>query len=161
MGMEVNNENVSIFTSLFSVTPRLSAIYVLAAYRLERRRSRHKAGRAIISGVMPALVAGIHALLNIRMQGGFVYMMTNKRNGILYVGVTSNLVRRVYEHREGLVEGFTKRYGLKRLVYYERHDDMRHAIQREKTIKHWSRAWKVRTVHGFNPDWDDLFDAIS
>ncbi|SRR5579885_260881 len=110
---------------------------------------------------MPALVAGIHVLLNYFMQGGFVYMMTNKRNGILYVGVTSDLVRRVYEHREGLVEGFTRQYGLRRLVYYERHDDIRSAIQREKTLKHWPRAWKVRTIHGFNPDWNDLYDAIS
>ncbi|HLL27060.1 MAG TPA: GIY-YIG nuclease family protein [Xanthobacteraceae bacterium] len=95
------------------------------------------------------------------MRGGFVYIMTNKRNGVLYVGVTSDLVRRVHEHREGLVDGFTKRYGLKRLVYYERHDEMRSAIQREKVIKHWSRAWKVRMIHGFNPDWDDLFDAVT
>jgi len=109
---------------------------------------------------MAGLVPAIHALLNIRMQGGFVYMMTNKRNGILYVGVTSDLVRRAYEHREGLVEGFSKQYGLKRLVYYEQHGDIRSAIQREKTMKHWPRAWKVRTIHGFNPDWDDLYDAI-
>ena len=95
------------------------------------------------------------------MRSGFVYIMTNKRNGVLYVGVTNDLTRRAYEHREGLIEGFTKRYGLKRLVYYERHDEMRNAIQREKAIKHWSRAWKVRTIHEFNPDWADLFDALS
>ena len=110
---------------------------------------------------MAGLVPAIHALLNCGMQGGFVYIMSNKRNGILYVGVTNDLLRRAHEHRNGLVQGFTKQYGLKRLVYYERHDDIRSALQREKTIKHWSRAWKVRTVHGFNPKWDDLFDAIS
>jgi putative endonuclease len=111
--------------------------------------------------VMAGLVPAIHALLNCRMRGGFVYIVTNKRNGTLYIGVTNDLIRRAYEHREGLIKGFTKRYGLKRLVYYERHDDMRGAIQREKTMKHWPRAWKVRTIHGFNPEWDDLFDALS
>ena len=73
--------------------------------------------------------------------------MTNGRNGVLYAGVTSNLPRRAFEHREGLVKGFTKRYGLKRLVYYEQFDHIRDAIQREKTIKHWPRAWKVRLIH--------------
>ena len=110
---------------------------------------------------MPGPVPGIHALLNCGMQGGFVYIVTNKPNGILYVGVTSDLLRRAHEHREGIIKGFTQRYGLKRLVYYERHDDIRIAIQREKTIEHWPRAWKVRTIHGFNPEWSDLYDALS
>jgi len=86
--------------------------------------------------------------------------MTNGRNGVLYAGVTSNLPRRALEHREGLVKGFTKRYGLKRLVYYEQFDHIRDAIQREKTIKHWPRAWKVRLIHSMNPDWDDLYDTL-
>jgi putative endonuclease len=68
------------------------------------------------------------------------------------------LPRRAYEHREGLVEGFTKRHGLKILVYAERFDDIRDAIQREKNIKHWRRAWKVRLIHAMNPEWDDLYD---
>ncbi len=110
---------------------------------------------------MAGLVPAIHALLNQNMRRAFVYIITNKRNGALYVGVTNDLIRRAYEHREGLVEGFSKRYGLKRLVYYERHDEIRSAIQREKTMKHWPRAWKVRTIQGFNPDWNDLFDAFS
>jgi putative endonuclease len=88
------------------------------------------------------------------MAGGWVYFMTNRRNGILYVVVTGNLPRRAYEHREGLVEGFTKRYGLKMLVYCEHFDDIRDAIQREKAIKHWPRAWKVRLIHAANPDWE-------
>jgi putative endonuclease len=92
---------------------------------------------------------------------GFVYIMTNRRNGILYTGVTSDLVRRCCQHRDGLVDGFTKRYGLKHLVYFEQHDDIRSAIQREKTIKHWSRAWKVRLIHGQNPDWEDLFESLT
>jgi putative endonuclease len=70
------------------------------------------------------------------MRGGWVYFMTNKPNGILYAGVTSNLARRAFEHREGLISGFSKRYGLKRLVYCEQYDDIRLAIQREKTLKH-------------------------
>ncbi len=94
------------------------------------------------------------------MAGGWVYFMTNKRNGILYAGVTSSLPRRTFEHREGLVAGFSKRYGLKRLVYYEYFDDIRDAIQREKAIKHWPRAWKVRLLHGMNPAWDDLYDTL-
>jgi putative endonuclease len=94
------------------------------------------------------------------MAGGWVYFMTNKRNGTLYVGVTSVLPKRAYEHREGLVDGFTKQYGLTRLVYYERHDTIQSAIQREKNIKHWPRAWKVRLVHSTNPEWDDLYDTL-
>ena len=93
-------------------------------------------------------------------MGGWVYIMTNRRNGTLYVGVAGDLPRRAYQHREGLVDGFTKRYGLKMLVYYEHHDDIRTAIQREKTIKHWPRAWKVRLTHGMNPEWKDLYKAL-
>jgi putative endonuclease len=94
------------------------------------------------------------------MTGGWVYMMTNRPNGTLYVGVTSDLARRVWEHREGLADGFTKRYGLKQLVYVERFDDIATAIQREKTLKHWVRAWKVRVVEKDNPNWDDLYDRL-
>jgi putative endonuclease len=86
--------------------------------------------------------------------------MTNRRNGILYAGVTSNLPRRAYEHREGLIEGFTKRYGPKILVYAKRFDDIRDAIQREKNIKHWPRAWKVRLIHAMNPEWEDLYETL-
>ena len=96
---------------------------------------------------MPALVAGIHVLLAGVAMAAFVYFMTNCRNGILYVGMTTNLPARAYQHREGLIAGFTKRYALKKLVYYEVFDDVRDAIQREKTIKHWPRAWKVRLIH--------------
>ncbi len=94
------------------------------------------------------------------MPGGWVYIMTNRPNGTLYVGVTSNIARRVWEHREGVVEGFTKQYGLKRLVYVEAHEEIRAAIQREKTIKHWERAWKVALIIGMNPGWADLFDTL-
>jgi putative endonuclease len=94
-------------------------------------------------------------------MGGWVYMMTNRPNGTLYVGVTSDLERRVGEHRAGLIEGFTKRYGLKRLVYAERHDDIRTAIQRERNMKHWPRAWKLDLILQQNPDWDDLYEPVA
>jgi putative endonuclease len=95
------------------------------------------------------------------MAGGFMYFVTNKRDGILYVGVTADLPRRAYEHRSGTIKGFSKSYRLKKLVYYERFDDIRDAIQREKTIKHWPRAWKVRLIHAMNPAWDDLYDQLA
>jgi putative endonuclease len=95
------------------------------------------------------------------VQGGWVYIMTNRPNGTLYTGVTSDLARRAWEHREGVADGFTKRYGLKRLVYAERHDDIRVAIQREKNIKHWPRAWKVALILRQNPDWNDLYDQLA
>jgi putative endonuclease len=79
----------------------------------------------------------------------------------LYVGVTSDLARRVWEHREAVLEGFTKRCGLKRLVYVERRDDIRLAIQREKLMKHWPRAWKVQLILAENPNWDDLYDRLA
>lgn len=94
------------------------------------------------------------------MKGGWVYIMTNKPDGTLYVGVTSDLARRVFEHREGLFEGFTKTYGLTRLVYAERHDSIESAIQRERNIKHWRRSWKVQLIHSINPAWDDLYDTF-
>ena len=93
-------------------------------------------------------------------MGGWVYIMTNRRNGTLYIGVTSDLPRRAYEHRESLIDGSTKRYRLKMLVYYEHHEDIYNAIQREKIIKHWPRAWKVRLIHSMNPDWADLYGSL-
>jgi putative endonuclease len=93
-------------------------------------------------------------------MGGWVYIMSNRRNGTLYVGVASDLPRRVYQHREGTIKGFTKRLGLKILVYYEPYDDIRTAIQREKNMKHWPRAWKVRPIHGLNPEWKDFYDEL-
>jgi len=107
------------------------------------------------------LVPAIHVLPSFDMAGGYVYILTNRPNGILYDGVTNDLVRRVFEHRSGFVEGFTKRYGLKRLVCFEKFEDIRDAIQREHNIKHWSRAWKVRTIIAANPGWDDLYPTIT
>ena len=110
---------------------------------------------------MAGLVPAIHAMQNRAMKGGWVYIMTNHANGVLYVGVTLNLPRRAFEHREGLIEGFTKRDGLKRLVYYERFDDIREAIQREKNMKHWKRAWKAKLILDMNPEWRDLYEDFA
>ena len=95
------------------------------------------------------------------MPDYFVYVLTNKPRGTLYVGVTNDLIRRTHEHREGAVPGFTKRYGLKQLVYFERYDNPTAAIQREKNIKHWSRAWKLDLVNSANPQWRDLYNDIA
>ena len=89
-----------------------------------------------------------------------VYILASRPNGTLYVGVTSDLARRVWEHRENLVDGFTRRYGVHRLVYYEIHGDMRAAITREKQIKKWKREWKIRLIEEMNPEWEDLFESI-
>ena len=111
--------------------------------------------------VIPAQ-AGIHDLTKtMRMKNGYVYILTNKPNGILYIGVTNNLVRRIYEHKEKMVDGFTKQYGLNRLIYYEIHDSMEAAIHREKCMKEWTRAWKVRRILEKNPGWDDLYNEIA
>ena len=95
------------------------------------------------------------------MAAYYVYFLTNKPRGTLYVGVTNDLVRRVHEHREGVVKGFTKHYGLKQLVHFEAYDNPRLAIQREKNIKHWKRAWKIDLVNGSNPQWRDLYKNIT
>ena len=98
---------------------------------------------------------------NKSMPGGWVYIVTNRPNGTLYVGVTSDLARRLWEHREAVADGFTKKYGLKRLVWAERHDDIRSVIQREHNLKHWPRAWKVQLVLAGNPGWNDLYDQLA
>ncbi len=89
-----------------------------------------------------------------------VYIMTNKRNGTLYTGVTSDLIKRVYEHKNGLTPGFTQQYGCKFLVYYEAIEDMRSAIAREKQIKGGSRKKKIALIESFNPEWHDLYDEL-
>ena len=90
-----------------------------------------------------------------------VYIVTNKRNGTVYIGVTGDLVRRTWQHRTGAVPGFTKRYGLKRLVWYELHDSIEAAIQREKTMKSWPRQWKLNVIEERNPRWRDLWNEIT
>ncbi len=87
----------------------------------------------------------------------YVYILASKRNGTLYTGVTSDLIRRVYEHRSGLVSGFTKRYGVHKLVYFERLEDVNSAITREKQLKKWKRNWKIEITERNNPEWRDLY----
>ena len=90
------------------------------------------------------------------MKQYYVYILASRRNGTLYVGVTNDLLRRMYEHRHGLVPGFTKKYGVHILVYYEETPDVKAAIAREKQIKKWNRAWKLEIIESMNPDWNDL-----
>jgi len=91
----------------------------------------------------------------------FVYFVASRPGGALYVGVTSNLVRRIHEHRTGAIKGHTKRYSISQLVHFESYPDVRDAIQREKNIKHWPRAWKTRLIAHNNPTWRDLFEEIA
>ena len=95
------------------------------------------------------------------MKGGWVYIMTNRPNGTLYIGVTSNIARRIHEHRTGVGSDFTRRYGLTRLVYAEWHEEILRAIQREKNMKDWPRAWKARLISRTNPEWRDLSDDLT
>ena len=89
-----------------------------------------------------------------------VYILASKRNGTLYIGVTSDLIKRVWEHKNDLVQGFTRRYGVHQLVWYELHDTMESAIQREKRLKEWKRNWKLQLIESMNPDWEDLYHRI-
>jgi putative endonuclease len=93
-------------------------------------------------------------------MSAWLYILGSKPGGTLYVGVTNDLVRRVFEHREGSAKGFTKRYAVKALVYYELHETVPLAIQREKNIKHWSREWKIDLIVSLNPEWRDLYSEI-
>ena len=88
---------------------------------------------------------------------GYVYIMASQRNGTLYLGVTSDLIKRVWEHRNGIIGGFTKRYGCKMLVWYEAYDDLEEARLRELRMKEWRRAWKLELIETMNPNWDDLY----
>ena len=94
------------------------------------------------------------------MKQFYVYIMTNQKRGTLYIGVTSDLVRRVYEHKNGLVDGFTKKYELHRLVYYEIVGCAEEAIQREKRLKKWRRASKIELIENANPEWEDLYSKV-
>jgi putative endonuclease len=127
----------------------------------DRNRSGHtdipqRHGRCTFS---PRVVTAIHGQHTRPMRRCF-YVYINRPNGTLYIGVTNDIARRAWEHREGIFDGFTKRYGLKRLVYFEVFDSIVVAIQREKTMKHWSRAWKVRLIMRTNPEWDDLYETL-
>ncbi len=89
-----------------------------------------------------------------------VYILASKKNGVLYTGVTSSLIKRVWEHKQGLFDGFSKKYNIKQLVYFELHDEIYAAISREKNIKKWKRNWKLSLIEKSNPEWIDLWDKI-
>jgi putative endonuclease len=91
----------------------------------------------------------------------WVYILASRIGGTLYIGVTSDLIRRVYEHRSGFVPSFTDKYGVYRLVHYERFDDIEKALWREKRLKKWKRAWKIQLIEETNPNWDDLYPSIA
>ena len=90
----------------------------------------------------------------------YIYIMTNKSNTTLYIGVTSNLIKRIYEHKNSLADGFSKRYNVKKLVYYEVYESIEEAIKREKQLKSWKRDWKNKLIDDMNPDWVDLYGEI-
>ncbi len=89
-----------------------------------------------------------------------IYMLTNRRDGVLYIGVTSNLLKRIWEHKNNIVDGFSKRYNAHKLVWYELHPTMDSAIVREKRLKNWKREWKISLIEQTNPQWNDLYDGI-
>lgn len=94
------------------------------------------------------------------MKDYYVYILASKRNGTLYTGVTSDLIKRVWDHKSHFIKGFTSQYNVHQLVYYEVHGDIMEAIQREKNIKAWKRLWKLRLIEQENPDWEDLYDGL-
>jgi len=94
------------------------------------------------------------------MRQYYVYILASKRNGTLYIGVTNDLVRRVHQHRQEIVEGFTKKYNVHKLMYFETTNDIHAALEREKRLKAWKRAWKIRLIQESNPDWKDLYESI-
>ena len=90
----------------------------------------------------------------------YVYILASKRNGTLYTGMTSDLIKRVWQHKNSLIDGFTKKYQIQNLVYFEAHKSAEEAIKREKQIKKWNRSWKLRLIEEQNPNWDDLYEHI-
>jgi putative endonuclease len=94
------------------------------------------------------------------MKTYYVYILASKRNGTLYISVTNNLIRRVYEHKNDLINGFAKKYKVHMLVYYEHANDIYSAIQREKRLKKWERKWKIELIETMNPDWHDFYEEL-
>jgi putative endonuclease len=91
----------------------------------------------------------------------YLYIMANKRNGVLYIGVTANLIKRVFEHKSNLVEGFTQKYNVHTLIYYEVYGNVEDAIKREKNMKKWKRNWKIKLINKKNPQWEDLYPEVT
>jgi putative endonuclease len=109
-----------------------------------------KAGNPVLPGVGKS-----------RERTFWVYILANRLGGTLYIGVTNDLIRRVYEHRTDAIPGFAKKYQVHRLIYYEQFFDIENAIRREKLLKKWSRAWKIQLIENSNPNWDDLYSSIA
>lgn len=95
------------------------------------------------------------------MKKGFVYLLASKKNGTLYIGVTSDLIKRIFEHKNSVIPGFTNKYNVKRLVYFEQFPDVKLAIEREKQLKNWNRKWKINLIEKSNSNWDDLYEKIT
>ena len=94
------------------------------------------------------------------MAYSYLYILASKKNGTLYIGVTGNLIKRIHQHKNGLVGGFTKKYKVNKLVYFEQFEDIREAIRREKQLKEWRRDWKIKLIEDNNPNWVDLYDSL-
>ena len=94
------------------------------------------------------------------LKSYYIYILASRRNGTLYIGITNDIVRRVYEHKNDVIDGFTRTYGVHILVYFEQFDNAESAIQREKNLKFWHRAWKIRLIESMNPKWKDLYNEI-
>ena len=124
---------------------------------LEKKRKK-KLGKRNAPIVIPAK-AGIHLHMREKRQY-YIYILASKRNGTLYIGVTNDLKRRIHEHKEKINKGFTSKYNVDRLVYYEIFESIGDAIYREKQLKKWKRNWKIQTIEDFNPCWSDLYDNI-
>lgn len=119
-------------------------------------------GRSNTLDARPGLDPGPSSVCNQRMRSGYwVYILTSRRNGTLYVGVTADLGRRVWQHREGVAEGFTRTYGVKRLVHVEPFGTLDDARRRERQLKCWRRAWKIQLIEAANPGWDDLYETLN
>lgn len=95
------------------------------------------------------------------MPCSYVYILASKKNGTLYVGITSDLIKRVYQHKNGMISGFTKKYKVNKLMYFEQYEDISEAIKREKQLKGWRRDWKLKLIEDNNPRWEDIFDTFS
>ena len=95
------------------------------------------------------------------MKQYYLYILASKKNGTLYIGVTGDLIKRIYEHKQNVIEGFTQKYNVHHLVYYEVYQDVEEAILREKQMKKWNRKWKIRCIEGMNPEWEDLYNDIA
>ena len=125
---------------------------------IAKRHSRERKGRG--GGNPERAVQRGKTVFCSRLRGNDVVKRASRRNGTLYIGVTSNLVQRVWNHKQGLAEGFTSKYSVKMLVYFEPHETAESAITREKQLKKWERAWKMRLIEEGNPEWRDLYSTI-